>query len=250
MPYQASQMIDYSSNNQYINAVHLNNTYGQCVDNDLFIAKQLKKSIDSSLQAGPMLVTSTAQIDALPDGAKIFASEYDAHIMQKHVTSLQDSLKKYDNSLFLSTNFIQLINQNTALICTSDASYLAFLDEINDVSNFSSLIAVKDEYGKDIVVTAVLKNEEYEGNVFAATPNGSSSFGLYYLKSNSISFPSRDYVFKLVSSTIDDKIISISYNKNTGLIAFATSTTLYMCTGDVSSSLVMSSKGFIFSVFI
>ena len=236
LPYQASQMIDYSANDQYVNAVQLNNTYGQCVDNDLFIAKQMKKATNSNMQIGPTLVTSTKQIDALPDGAKIFDSEINSRIMQKKVASMQESLKKSNNSLFSTVNFIQLIGQDTVLICTSTASYLAFLDEITPDSNFSPSIVVKDEYGRNVVVTAILNSGNYAGKVFAATVDDFNSFSLYFIYSTDLSIQPKNYIFRSICTPVNKKIISISYNSNINCIAFATLNTLYMCRGDVTNS--------------
>ena len=58
LPYSRSKMIDYSSSeNKYASSTSLNNTYAQCVDNDMFILKKLRLANDSSRLAGPVIAT-------------------------------------------------------------------------------------------------------------------------------------------------------------------------------------------------
>ena len=95
LPYSRSKMIDYSSaGNKYANSTTLNNTYAQCVDNDMFILKKLRLANDSSRLAGPVIATDDAQVKALPDGAKFFGSQFSSTIMQKRVKSMSETVKQ------------------------------------------------------------------------------------------------------------------------------------------------------------
>ena len=228
LPYQSSKMIDYSSNDQYVNSTSLNNTYGQCVDNDLFIAKHLKDAIGSSSQIGPILATNDTQIAALPDGTKIFNDVHDATIMQKCVKSLQDSMHKSTNSLASTTNFIQSIEQSTAIICTLTTTYVATLDEITKSgSNFSPSIIVYDESGRNVKVTSIIRNGNYAGVLFGATTSVPGTAGIYQLIISNVTREQKKYVLKLIQP-LDNEVISMSMDNDSSLLV-ATSNIVYRC---------------------
>ena len=61
--------------------VSLNNTYAQCVDNDMFVAKKLLNKVNGNSVQGPKLVLNEEDIAKLPDGAKFFGSSGDSNVM-------------------------------------------------------------------------------------------------------------------------------------------------------------------------
>ena len=222
-------MIDYSLNNSYVDSVHLNNTYGQCVDNDMFIAKRLRNTIGQAGYVGPTLATSTAQTDKLPDGAKIFSDAKDFRIMQKCVLSMQDSLHRCSSSLVSTVNFIEPISQSTAIVCTPLATYVVTSDDIiGNEGQFSPSTLVKDEYGRNVVVTAVLRHGKYANELFAAKTSESGTIGIYSIYMTGYSMSSKGYAFRLMQRFNED-IIAISYDEHNNLLFCASSSTLYEC---------------------
>lgn len=104
-----------------------------------------------------------------------------------------------------------------------------------DSSNGSSLspeTTIKDEYGNDVVVTAVVKQGVYCGTIFAGTSSGSS--GIYYLDTSSGQKSADGYVFKLLYKHGDANdnssiIHSMSYCSNPSKLTFATTFEVYEC---------------------
>ena len=111
-------------------------------------------------------MSSKKQIDDLPDGAKFFSDSGDARIMQKSVKSLGETIIRTANSHFANVNIIKKIGMYSALVCTNDASYIVFVNDIDkgiEDSKKTSIVLpehkILDEYGYDVVVSSVLVDE-------------------------------------------------------------------------------------------
>ena len=135
---------------------------------------------------------SSSQIQQAPDGTKMFMSSGDASIMQKKVLSLNESLAKCGSTMFNDVKFIQKISSQAVLVCTSQKTYVVVADDVTSSKSFVPSNIVKDEFGQDFIVTAVVPNGKFSGTLFAGNPAGQAC-SLYRLD-----ITSSGYVFKQV----------------------------------------------------
>ena len=222
-------MIDYSSaGNKYANSTTLNNTYAQCVDNDMFILKKLRLANDSSRLAGPVIATDDAQVKALPDGAKFFGSQFSSTIMQKRVKSISETVKQANGMDGIQS--ICAVGQYAALLCMNNSTFMTFVDKINDTGDNLTIDAneIRDDYtpAHSIAVTASMNDSVYVDQVFGCRVG--SSRGLYLLN-----MPDQHSVdgckFMLLARVdVSKDIRFMSYDQESNSLVFATESAVYL----------------------
>lgn len=233
----------------------------------MFIAKKILSKLNGRNTLGPKIISSSAEVEKLPNGTKFFSSSGDINILQKKVASFQDTLTKCTSPEFTSVNAIHPIGSNTALICTASRTYVATADEISD-STFIPSIQIKDDIGQDVVITSALQHGRYAMQVFAGKSVGSSQPSIYFLGIRSTSNPS--YVLKnILQLDISDPVIAMSMHDSNHTLYFSTASTVYSCelrdgylveshhaigsfneiagTGDVCALLAVESKVIVFT---
>ena len=228
LPYQKAENVNYDVKNTFINMVALNNTYGQCVDNDMYVAKTLIGKLTGSSSVGPKLVIDQNELDNLPDGAKFFSTAGSSSIMQKHVNSFQQSIMKYTNAGFNSLKFIHSIGAQTALLCTNSNTYVISVNDIGRDGSVSNMLEIKSESDSSFIVTAVLQYGDKAKTLFAGRQSTGERHGLYLLEVGGSN--GSGYQFKLLHELEEtDEICAIASDESSPKVIFATGTTLYSC---------------------
>lgn len=240
LPYGTVQTIDYNNGSQYVNMTQLNNTYGQCIDNDMFIVKSMVNQLNGTSYVGPKLLTNDVDIAALPDGAKFFDSAGSSNIMRKHVKTLSQTLKRRNDSNFIDVKFIHKISTQVALVCTSRKTFTIAVDDIHSNGQIDDSLEVKTDDGQSFVVTAVFWYGKHSTTMFAGHPSNTSDNGIYFLDMQG--YARNEYAFKLLYrlQSSSNEICAMSSDEHSSKVVFATYNAVYVC--DMSKNKVSNVK--------
>lgn len=227
MPYQKVEHINFSEANNFINVDSLNNAYTQLIDNDLFVAQELKNKI--GYRVGPLSSTyaDSQEVQEGPNGTKFFNAEVQdgTAIFRKVDFPMQQSIKRISNADLNDVQFMQKVNDQCILACTLSKTFFAEPKLINsDAFDFKS--EVKTDDGKSVKVTAI---GNFRNSIFIFGCQVDSSYGIYVLLQDVDQGGKVTFSFQK-QLDVDSEVVSIAYRDNDSKLLFATANVLYSAT--------------------